>query len=111
MAHIIDPKIKEKYKQEALIVPNYDSRKKEYYSIDDLDSFDSIRYFLGEVNDHEADLTEQGINFFREAFGLENLAKMLYKNGWYSDEFKNSSEILEWLKWWEQEARKNKTER
>jgi len=41
----------------------------------------------------------------KEAFGLENLAQLLYDNQWFKEEFKNSNEIVEWLKWWDNESK------
>ena len=97
--------IKEKYQGRPLVVPDYSSRKKEYYTIDDFKDFEWLMHYLGEVKNHEASITQEGVEFFKEAFGLENLAQLLYDNQWFKEEFKNSNEIAEWLKWWEKEVK------
>ena len=92
-----------KYKDKPLIIPEYASRKKEYYLADDFNDFKWLMNYIGEVNSHEAYITRAGIEFFKEAFGFEELAKLLYNNHWFEEEFKTPSEIVEWLKWWENE--------
>lgn len=97
LGYIITPEVRKRYKQMPLIIPAYVSRKKDYYSIEDFRSFGWLRYYLSEVNDCEADFTKEGIEFFKEIYGFERLAKILYNNEWYAEEFKASREILEWL--------------
>jgi hypothetical protein len=106
MSNYITEHIKKKYKNKALIIPTYASAKKEYYSIDDLVEFEQVKFYLGEVRDHEADITPLGIDFFKEVYSLEKLANLLYENQWYSDEFDNPTLILDWLKWWDVNPRK-----
>jgi len=101
----ISGELKVKYKDKPLIVPDYASRKKEYYSVDDFKDFEWLMYYLGEVKSHEASMKKEGLEFFKEAFGLENLAQLLYDNQWFKEEFKNSNEIVEWLKWWDNESK------
>ena len=94
-----------KYKEKSLIVPVYASREKEYYSVEDLKKFYDLEYYLGEVNNHEAYITEIGMDFLKEVFGLKRLSELLYDNDWFSEEYKNSSVIYDWLKWWEKKAK------
>ena len=96
----------DKFKNKPLVVPEYASRKKEYYSVDDFKDFEWLMHYLGEVNSHEAYITPVGIEFFKEAFGLESFAQLLYNNHWFEEEFKTPAEIVEWLKWWENESKK-----
>lgn len=110
MAFNIPKEIKQKYNQKPLIVPCYASRRQEFYSIDDLKEFYDLRYYLGEANDHEAYITEDGIEFIKEAFGMENLANLLYEEGWYKEEYESPEQILEFLKWWEGESKNYKFE-
>lgn len=102
----ITPEIVRKYKGRTLIQPNYKSHKKNGYCVEDINGLDDLRYFLGEVNDHEADLTKIGIDFLKEVFGLKELADLLYQNHWYPEELENSEAIYTWLKWWESEVEK-----
>lgn len=96
LGYIITPEVREKYKQIPLIYPAYVSRKKDYYSVEDFSSFGWLSHYLAEVNDREADLTKEGIRFFKEVYGFERIAKMLYDDGWYAEEFRSPQEILEW---------------
>lgn len=106
MESYLTEKIREKFHGKSLIVPAYVSAKKPFYSVEDLERFDDIEYLLGEVNDHEADITEMGIQFFGEVFGLEKLAKLLYDSHWYADEYNSPEAIYDWLKWWDSKNKK-----
>lgn len=99
-----DDKLKSRYLGKPIIVPVYQSRKKEYYSIDDIKDFAQLKYFLGEVNNHEAYITTSGISFLKDVFGFEKLAIELHKDQWFSDEFSDTKSILDWLESWEKEA-------
>lgn len=100
----IDNRLKLKYSGKAIIVPIYASREKQYYSIDDIQNFSKLRYFLGEVNNHEAYITTSGIDFLKDAFGFEELAKKLYEEEWFSDEFTDTQSIIQWFESWRKEA-------
>lgn len=95
---------KKRFQDVPLIVPIYAGKKKEYYSVEDLISFENLEDFLGEVNDHEASITVKGIDFLNDVFGLKKLSEILFERKWYTSEFKNANEIFEWLKWWEKES-------
>lgn len=101
----IKQELRNKYKGKALIIPNYTANKK-FYSIEDFSDTEEAIAYLAEINDHEADFTEDGILLFKDMFGLENLADILFKKRWYEDEYKSANEIHDWLKWWEINARK-----
>lgn len=108
MKNYLTSKIRNKYKTKALIIPIYASAKKPHYSIEDLEEFDKLQFYLGEVNDHEADITETGIHFLEDTFGLRKLAELLYANQWYLDEYHSPEAINEWLVWWKTATRKEK---
>ncbi|MGB0757176.1 MAG: hypothetical protein ACPGO5_01845, partial [Patescibacteria group bacterium] len=77
----------------------------ESYLVNDIQTLDDLSHYLAEVNDHEAYITESGIGFIKDVFGFEKLADMLFKENWYSEEYKQASEIHDWLKIWEKESK------
>jgi hypothetical protein len=93
--------IKEKYKGKKLIIPDYYSPQKEYYSVNDLDDFEMAKHYLGELVSHEASITEDGIAFLKDVYGFSNLSRTLFNEKWFEDEFKSFKEIEEWLGWLE----------
>lgn len=101
----LSSQISKVYAGKPLIVPVYASAKKKFYSFEDMQEFDDLRAYLGEVVDHEADITPDGINFLRDTFGFKKLGELLYINGWYPDEFKSSEAIYDWLVWWDDNTR------
>lgn len=107
----ITPEVIKKYKDKSLVIPCYASSAQNYYSVEDFEEFNKIEYYLGEVMDGESDITITGILFFKEVFGLAELAELLYKTEWYKDEYPNAESILKWLKLWEANPSKDYSER
>lgn len=104
MKEYVTKEIEDRYKETKLIVPSYASRKVNYYSVDDLKDFESLKYCLSELSDHEAYITSDGMNFLKESIGLKELSKALHRNKWYLDEHSSAEEIYEWLLWWDSES-------
>ncbi|MFA6466318.1 MAG: hypothetical protein WCV71_00460 [Patescibacteria group bacterium] len=101
----VTSEIIKKYKGKPLIVPVYASRRKLFYTVDDLKSPKNFQYYLGEVNDHEAYISDEGINFIKEIIGFGELACVLYEEKWRPDEYGDIEDIQNWLVWWEKEAK------
>lgn len=97
----INDQIVEKYKNKKLIVPDYYSPKKEYYSVEDFVDFDWFKHYLGELVSHEASITRDGIGFLKEAYGFVELSATLFNDGWFRNEFKNVEELRDWFEWLE----------
>ncbi len=91
-----------KFANKPLIIPVYSSRKKEFYDGDDLEQFDWLVHYLGEVNEGEAYISSLGVEFLKEKYGLTQLSELLFDNKWYFDQYKSASEIYEFLKWLEE---------
>lgn len=87
----------EKYEGIALADKSYGPRNESKYFVKEFIDFDDLKYVLGEVNDHEADLTKEGFNFLEEYYGINNLAEELYKGDWYQQEYNSTQKILEWF--------------
>ena len=100
--------LKNKFSGKKLIVPAYASRKKEFYSFEDLSPFGELSSILGEVNEGESYITPDGISFLKEAYGFDKLAQLLFNEKWFEDEYKNPAEIFEWLTSWEKESKEYK---
>lgn len=105
MKNLFNDEVVKRYSNVPLIVPVYKSKTHEYYSIIDLSDFDFLMYCLEEVADGESYITEVGYNFLKEVFGIEVLAELLYKEGWYRHQLKSKEQIFEWLKSWEEESK------
>lgn len=101
----ISEELLEKYKSITIIFPVYKSEQKEY-TINDFKELYDVKYYLGEVSDGEACFTPSGISFLDDHFGLNNLAELLYKEGWRDYQFTSKDQIFEWLKSWEEESKK-----
>ncbi len=93
----VKTEIKEKFKDKLLILPSYNTDRKLYLG-QNLCKFDQLFYSLGEIQSHEAIITQDGINFIAEAYGFKQLAELLFENKWFSEDFKSVQEIDKWLK-------------
>ncbi len=69
-------KILNKYR--GLILGDYCGTRQFY--VDDLDNFEGIRSFIDVLESREADFTQTGIDFIKEYYGIENLARMLHED-------------------------------
>ena len=86
----------QKYGNKPLVIRGYGTDVQRY-DASYLYDFSNLRYVLGEMHDHESDITSLGIEFLQETYGLEHLADILFKGDWYSAEFKSAKEIQVWL--------------
>lgn len=93
--------LNEKYQNKKLIIPDYYSPEKEFYSYNDLVDYDSFKHCLGELVSHEASITKDGVEFIKDYYGFDALSESLYKGGWFEQEFRTAKEIYDWLVWLE----------
>lgn len=69
--------IRNKYKE--MVLGYYHAGKNIDYFVEDFIDFEKLQSFIGVVESREADFTQQGLNFIKEYYGIENLARMLYE--------------------------------
>lgn len=61
----------------------------------ELSNIDEAYLIMYELWNHEGYLTNQGLDFLKEYYGLENLAELFSKKGGF-DEAKDTKSIREW---------------
>jgi hypothetical protein len=86
--------VKKKYEGKVLVIKNYTTPKSELY-VDDLLKLDSIVHEIYEFQTSEATLTDDGLAFIKDFYGIENLAKELIHEDLG---FQEEREIIVWLK-------------
>ena len=67
----------DKYKN--VILGRYSAGKIIDYFFDDFINIDTLTDFIGVVESSEADFTKKGLEFLEEYYGMENVARTLYK--------------------------------
>ncbi len=65
-------------KYQGLVLGDYCGTRQ--FFVDDFKNFEGIRRFIGVLESREADFTQAGINFIKEYYGIENLARMLHED-------------------------------
>lgn len=101
-------KVKKNHKTQKQIIDKYAGRILAYtlyaqgpgaYYIKDFINIDYLKYpVLGEISDHESDITSDGYNFLQEYYGFSKLASILHYMDWYSEEYNTAGDILTFLK-------------
>lgn len=91
-------KIINQYKGKVLAVENFGSNRKKF--AEDFSEQDSLLYELQQLNSHELSLTDEGVQFLDDFYGLEAIAELILerrKNG-ISYKYDNKKDIVEWIK-------------
>ena len=91
------PDIVSEYQNKILAIESFGKNNKIYY--DKFIHEDDLLYHLYELNCHEISLTDDGLNFIREYYGLEEVVLMILnsiKSG-VDYKYKTKDEIIKWL--------------
>lgn len=71
------------------------AKKKEFYE-EDLKNPDGLYHFLGELYDSESDITEDGIVFLKEYYGMEKVVDLLKEQD-FGGVTVTKTELVDWL--------------
>ena len=91
-------KILSKYKDKTLAVESFGDNRKKFVS--DFANIDGVLYELQQLNTHELSLTDDGLRFLDEYYGLDKVADMILqriKEG-IDYKYKNREDLVIWLK-------------
>lgn len=87
----------EKYKNKHLGEESFGKGYK--FKVEDFINRNYLSYYMWEINDREADLSEDGIAFLKEYYTFDELAKILVSLGCFQGSgIETEEEVLEWLK-------------
>ncbi|MFA6172017.1 MAG: hypothetical protein WC715_06245 [Patescibacteria group bacterium] len=87
-----------KYKDKILAVESFGNNRKKFVS--DFSNIDGLLYELQQLNNHELTLTDDGLRFLDEYYGLDKVVDMILervKEG-VDYKYKTREDLLKWLK-------------